>query len=75
MYKVNKVCCKIFQFGFGCLVAGERRPFKCSECESQFTQYSLMVRHIEGVHKKTKRFTCSICSKSFLYKNHFSGIL
>uniref|UniRef100_A0A1B6DYQ6 Protein krueppel n=1 Tax=Clastoptera arizonana TaxID=38151 RepID=A0A1B6DYQ6_9HEMI len=46
------------------------RPYKCSICSAEFTQQQLLTRHFECVHEKIKRFSCSVCDKSFLLKSH-----
>lgn len=44
--------------------------FPCAECPMKFRRKDSMRRHIEGVHKKMRRFVCPSCNKDFKRRDH-----
>jgi uncharacterized Zn-finger protein len=42
------------------------KPYKCSKCNDDFTNKSLLTGHLESVHKEKKPNDCRICGKSFV---------
>jgi hypothetical protein len=49
--------------------------FKCHICTKTFNLKSNLRIHIEKVHEKKKKFTCSHCSKGFYFKYLFQSHL
>ena len=43
-------------------------PFKCSICDSSFTQKGLLNEQVASVHEGKKPFKCNICDASFTRK-------
>lgn len=48
------------------------KPFKCSECKSQFSFQDGLTRHVAMVHREARPFKCpeSECNKTFKQKAH-----
>ena len=42
-----------------------KRGYKCKQCDKTFTCIRSVIRHIETVHKKLKKFKCDDCEKIF----------
>ncbi|XP_020810901.1 zinc finger protein weckle [Drosophila serrata] len=49
------------------LPANLKADNSCPHCEKRFTTPGTLKRHIEGVHKGIKPFTCDLCGKGFKY--------
>merc|ERR1719433_2429559 len=43
----------------------KERPYKCPHCETKFTHYRNMKRHISAVHEGCRDFKCGDCQQSF----------
>jgi KRAB domain-containing zinc finger protein len=43
----------------------EASTFKCGECEKEFRTAAAAEKHLANSHGNEKRFTCSLCGKSF----------
>ena len=43
----------------------KERPYKCPHCETKFTHYRNMKRHISTVHEGCRDFKCGDCQQSF----------
>ena len=60
------------------LVHEEKKPFKCSVCEYEYSESSNINRQIASVHEGKKPFYCKICKPSFSEKGnmvlHISAI-
>ena len=50
------------------IAGGNRRlDFQCEKCNKQFNKRHSLKIHIERVHEKKLKHSCSVCQKSFFY--------
>ncbi|XP_063677490.1 uncharacterized protein LOC134813579 isoform X2 [Bolinopsis microptera] len=47
------------------LTPGDKKSNVCSTCNTSFSQFSSLLRHIRQVHQKIKDKPCSICGERF----------
>ena len=56
----------------------EKKPFKCINCDKNFTVIACLKSHIESVHKGKKSFKCNFCDRNFTQKGslgrHISSV-
>ena len=45
-----------------------KKPFKCSICDSSFSQKGTLKRHMASVHEEKKPFKCPTCDAGFAQK-------
>jgi KRAB domain-containing zinc finger protein len=46
----------------------KQNQFLCDQCCSSFAKNSLLIKHLNVVHKGLKAFSCSECGSQFSYK-------
>ncbi|KAL8567902.1 hypothetical protein ACOMHN_059024 [Nucella lapillus] len=57
------------------LKAPSRRLYVCKECSMTFTSASGFRNHKKRVHQQKWKFSCHICEKKFMFKEHYEGHL
>ncbi|XP_076465035.1 uncharacterized protein LOC143296877 isoform X8 [Babylonia areolata] len=57
------------------LKATPRRLFVCNVCNMTFTSASGYRNHEKRVHQHKWKFSCHICEKKFMFKEHYEGHL
>ena len=50
----------------------DKKPFKCSICDKNFSEKGSMTKHMESVHEGKKPFKCSICDNNFSKKSNLT---
>lgn len=45
----------------------------CNQCNSTFNSYSNLKKHIQIIHNKIHKYSCSFCSRSFGQKNQLTS--
>ena len=48
----------------------DKKPFKCSICDNNFSKKGQLKRHIASVHEGSKPFKCTICEYKSSQKGH-----
>lgn len=77
--KVRKLFCDFCGKGFLIpsdlkrhkLIHGSRN-FECGYCKLCFVSYSKLKCHIERIHMRIKRFSCSYCGKGYYFRSELN---
>ena len=46
-----------------------KKPHKCPNCESKFSQKISLRRHVESIHERKRPYLCLTCDANFADKN------